>query len=238
MTFPIGFAHRGAKAHSSDNTIESFMLALDMGATALESDVWITADGHVVMDHDGVVGSWPKSTKLGEMNKSDLPAHIPSLAEFYQECGTNFQLSLDVKDPNAAAAVVDVSRKHDASMLERLWLCHPRWQIVAQWRGYSDQVILVDSTRISRIEEGLVERLALLTQAGINALNMHHKDWTTSDVELVRSHGLRAMAWDLQRPSDLKRLLGMNVDAVFSDHVDRMQHAISERIAHLGSQQN
>ena len=52
---PIGFAHRGARAHAPDNTSESFELALRLGASGLESDVWLTADGVPVLDHDGVV---------------------------------------------------------------------------------------------------------------------------------------------------------------------------------------
>jgi hypothetical protein len=41
---PIGFAHRGARADAPENTLEAFRLALDKGATGLESDVWLTAD--------------------------------------------------------------------------------------------------------------------------------------------------------------------------------------------------
>ena len=52
---PIAFAHRGAKAHAPENTIEAFTLALRLGATGLESDVWLTSDGVPVLDHDGVV---------------------------------------------------------------------------------------------------------------------------------------------------------------------------------------
>src|SRR5436189_6205813 len=42
---PIGFAHRGARAHAPDNTIEAFSLALRLGATGLETDLWLTSDG-------------------------------------------------------------------------------------------------------------------------------------------------------------------------------------------------
>ena len=52
---PIAFAHRGARAYAPENTIEAFQLALRLGATGLESDVWVTSDGIAVLDHDGVV---------------------------------------------------------------------------------------------------------------------------------------------------------------------------------------
>ena len=55
-TPPIAFAHRGCARHAPENTLEAFTLAQRMGATGLESDVWLTADGEAVLDHDGLVG--------------------------------------------------------------------------------------------------------------------------------------------------------------------------------------
>src|SRR4051794_27300736 len=52
---PIAFGHRGARAHAPENTLEAFELALRLGANGLESDVWLTADGVPVLDHDGVL---------------------------------------------------------------------------------------------------------------------------------------------------------------------------------------
>ena len=52
---PIAFGHRGARAHAPENTLEAFELALRLGANGLESDVWLTADGVPVLDHDGLL---------------------------------------------------------------------------------------------------------------------------------------------------------------------------------------
>src|SRR3954451_2163401 len=92
------FAHRGARAHAPENTLESFRLALRLGATGLESDVWVTADGAAVLDHDGVVRQGLRKRAIGDVARADLPAHIPTLDDLYAVCGTAFELSLDVKD--------------------------------------------------------------------------------------------------------------------------------------------
>src|SRR5437660_10346764 len=107
---PILFAHRGARAHAPENTLESFRTGLAMGATGLESDVWLSADGVAVLDHDGVVKGGMRRRPVAAVERRDLPAHIPTLADLYAECGTAFQLSLDIKDPAAAKGVVDVAR--------------------------------------------------------------------------------------------------------------------------------
>ena len=73
---PIGFAHRGARAHAPENTLAAFALALEMGATGLETDAWLTADGQAVLDHDGVVDRTP----IARIERGGLPEHIPTLA--------------------------------------------------------------------------------------------------------------------------------------------------------------
>ena len=46
--------HRGAPHQACENTLESFAQALQLGANALELDVSITQDGHLVLWHDWV----------------------------------------------------------------------------------------------------------------------------------------------------------------------------------------
>lgn len=44
--------HRGARGLVPENTVPSFLAAVDAGATGIELDVRLTADGHVVVWHD------------------------------------------------------------------------------------------------------------------------------------------------------------------------------------------
>ena len=52
--FPV-VGHRGNAAHAPENTIESFRQAVAIGVDALEMDVRLTADGHVVVIHDSTL---------------------------------------------------------------------------------------------------------------------------------------------------------------------------------------
>jgi glycerophosphoryl diester phosphodiesterase len=220
---PIGFAHRGARAHAPENTLEAFALALRLGATGLESDVWLTSDGEVVLDHDGQVGGLFRKRWIGDMVRPDLPSHMPTLGELYEACGTEFELSLDVKDPAAAPGVVEVARRFDAE--SGLWLVHPDWRLVAGWRPHTT-ARLVNSVRLKRIDEGPERRAANLAAAGINAINMHHTDWSGGLVTLFHRFDLDVLAWDVQHPRALDEILDKGVDGVFSDHVDRLMEAI------------
>lgn len=223
---PLGFAHRGARAHAPDNTLDAFTLALRLGATGLESDVWVTADGVAVLDHDGIVGRF-RRRRIGDIRRADLPAHIPSLGELYDAIGTDVPLSLDVKDPAALEPTIRTAEAAGAA--ERLFLCHPDWELVATWRQRSEAVHLVDSTRIHKLKEGPERRAMALRRAGIDAINFHESDWTAGLTTLFHRFGIECFGWDAQLPRVLDQLLEKGVDGVFSDHVDRMVDAIARR---------
>lgn len=220
---PIGFAHRGARAHARDNTLEAFELAVRLGATGLESDVWITADGIPILDHDGVVGR-VRRRKVSTLRRDELPAHIPTLAELYSTVGGDLPLSLDVKDATAVAATVAVAR--DFAAEEQLWLCHHDHLALAGWTSGAPRSHLVDSTHFDRIKEGPERRAASLSEAGIGTINMHHSVWSSGLVAMFHRFGIECFAWDLQQPHRLKDLLAMGVDGIYSDHVDRMMESL------------
>ena len=220
---PILFGHRGARAHAPENTLEAFVLALRLGATGLESDVWATADGVAVLDHDGKV----RRRGIDRVGRTDLPDHIPTLAELFEACGTDYELSLDVKDPAAAAPTIAAARAAGFDP-RRLWLCHHDWEQVAAWRELAPDVRLVDSTRRTRMKEGVERRAATLAEAGVDAVNLHYTDWTLGLTTLFHRFGVHAFAWDAQHERVLTSVLRMGVDAVYSDHVDRMVASLQE----------
>ncbi|MDP9182912.1 MAG: phosphatidylinositol-specific phospholipase C domain-containing protein, partial [Actinomycetota bacterium] len=74
-------------ADAPENSLEAFALALSKGCRGLESDVWLNEDGAPVLHH-------------GPPHKEKQPP--VSLAELFAECGTDFDLSLDMKDPGTA----------------------------------------------------------------------------------------------------------------------------------------
>jgi glycerophosphoryl diester phosphodiesterase len=224
---PIGFAHRGARAHAPENTLEAFRLAVRLGATGLESDVWLTADGEVVLDHDGVVRQGMRKRPIASSARADLPDHIPTLGELYAEVGTSLQVSLDVKDPAAFDEVVAVARAAGPDALERLWLCHHHTSQVAEWRQRCSEVRLVESTFLGHMPNGPERRAAELAAAGVDAVNLHHSEWTGGLATLFHRFGVLCFGWDAQHDRILTDLLDAGLDAVYSDHVDRMVDALS-----------
>jgi glycerophosphoryl diester phosphodiesterase len=223
---PITFAHRGGRAHALDNTLEAFRLGLRLGARGLESDVWLTADGVPVLDHDGRIRIGLRSRPVGSLQRAALPPAIASLEDLYAECGTGFELSLDLKEPAAGPAVAAVARAAGGGALERLWMCSPDRELLTGWREELPDVRLVDSTTLKAMRQGPERRAAQLSAAGIDAVNLHYTEWTGGLTTLFHRFGRLAFAWDAQHERILRSLVKMGIDGVYSDHVDRMVEVI------------
>lgn len=69
-------AHRGASAHAPENTLTAVRKARQMGATWIETDVRLTADGQLVMIHDDTLNRTTNGT--GAVLQASLD-HIKSL---------------------------------------------------------------------------------------------------------------------------------------------------------------
>ncbi len=227
---PVAFAHRGARAHAPENTLDAFALALRLGATGLESDVWVTADSVPVLGHHGVVRIRRRKTAVRDLAAEALPADIPTVAALLPLLAPDTHLSLDLKAPDAGALVIDTVRRERPELLPRLWLCHPDWRAAAGLRDLDPSVKLVDSTRLARIKEGPERRAATLREHGVDAINLHHTDWTGGLTTLFHRFERYTLAWDLQHDRVLRDVLRMGIDGVYSDWVDRMVEAVSAEL--------
>jgi len=227
---PLAFAHRGASAHAPENTITAFELALRLGATGIESDVWITADGIPVLDHDGVVRRGLRRVPIARLPAAELPEHVPTLQSLYATCGSDFDLSLDVKTPDAYDAVVDVIRRQPDGTTARTWLCDPDVDRLIERRDELFDFRLVHSARLATLTRGPERHAARLAESGLDAMNMHHTDWNAGLVVLFHRFRLLAFSWDLQQVHQLDDALRMGIDALYSDHTDTMTDAMEREV--------
>ena len=232
---PIAFAHRGGLAHAPENTLEAFSLALDMGATGLESDVWLTSDGIPVLHHDPAFGRLFWRRRISRTERSALPDHVPSLGELYSHCGVGYELSLDIKDSAAVDAVVNAAR--EAGAYERLWAVHPAVETLTAWRLRWPDLRLVCSTRINRMSGGPERFAARLAEDRIDAVNLPAKLWTGGLTTLFHRFDRLCFAWGAQHERLLDALVRMGVDGIYSDHVvvlgedvDRLVEAVNSPV--------
>ena len=217
-------------ADSAENSLDAFESALARGATGLESDARLTADGSVVLHHDSRFRSpLPRlgRRKVRTASRADMPPGVLTPEELYGSCGTGFEFSVDIKDPEAAPGVVAAADGAGVEARGRLWLCSSSLSLLEEWRQRWSEVHLVLSTRRRRMEHGAERLAARLARTGIDAVNMPHTDWTGGTVVLFHRFGVQAFGWDAQYDRILGELLDAGIDAVYSNHVDRMMTAIA-----------
>mgnify|MGYP000039709410 CR=1 FL=1 len=53
---PLVIAHRGASGYRPEHTLESYRLAIEMGANYIEPDLVMTSDGHLIARHEPMLG--------------------------------------------------------------------------------------------------------------------------------------------------------------------------------------
>jgi glycerophosphoryl diester phosphodiesterase len=224
----ITFAHRGARAERPENTISAFTRALELGATGLETDAWLSADGEVVLVHDATFRRGLRKVRVASSTAAELSEFdVPRLADLYATCGADYELSVDAKEPAVMRAMADVARA--AGVPERLWICSPDFEQLRTLREPLADVRLVHSPGYGALPPAHLERhCADLAAAGMDALNLHHADWTLGTVTLAHRFELRAFAWDTQETRHILAMLRHGIDGVYCDRVDRMVAAVGE----------
>ncbi|MDQ6855779.1 MAG: glycerophosphodiester phosphodiesterase [Candidatus Dormibacteraeota bacterium] len=210
---PIGFAHRGgAQQRHLQNTLAAFVQSMALGATAIESDVGLTADGVAVLIHPGIVARLRRP--VSSLRRDQLPANVPTLEELYRECGPNLDVALDMAAPAAVEQVVATARAHGDPT--RLWLTYWRVDALARWRQRYSDVRLVFPSLVLRTASAQ-RRCALLRDAGVDALNLHHRTCTAQRVALVHGSGLLLFGWGARGGAAAARTLRNGADGVFCD---------------------
>jgi glycerophosphoryl diester phosphodiesterase len=106
-------------------------------------------------------------------------------------------------------------------------VCTPDLDVLQPLRS-EPAVKLVHSSGKRAIAIPLERHAFDLAEIGIDAMNMHHSEWTAGLVSLFHRFDVKAFAWDTQETRQLRAVLRMGIDAVYCDRPDRMVATVSE----------
>ena len=119
---PKIMGHRGAPADEPENTLRSFSRALAVGVAAVELDVQLTRDGRLAVIHDETLDRTTngkgrvKDFTLAELQRLDAGRGepVPSLEEVFALVQGRAHLVVELKQPDAAGAVLGFFREQRA----------------------------------------------------------------------------------------------------------------------------
>ncbi|MBV9880437.1 MAG: glycerophosphodiester phosphodiesterase [Gemmatirosa sp.] len=245
--------HRGNSAHAPENTLASFRQAVALGADALELDVRLTADGHVVVHHDatldrttdgtGAVAATPLAriaaldagARFSRDGGATLPyrergVRVPTLDALLTELADT-PLLIEVKTPAASGPTRALIERHGAE---------------ARTIVDAFDSACLDPFRGSRIAVGSsrndVARLMAMTLAGIRPRAVPYRVICIPErygaLPLPVARFARALAplgvpvhvWTVNDPADARRLWNAGVGAVISDDPGPMLAARAETV--------
>lgn len=242
ISSPVIFAHRGASSYAPENTLAAFDLAYRQGAEAIELDAKLTADGQVVVIHDQSVdrttqGSGRvKEMSLAQLKTLDAGSHfdvmfkgepIPTLDEVFAAFGQLLFINVELTN---YASVLDRLPDKVAVLVKQ----HKLVQRV-MFSSFNPIALLRIHRLLPKTPVGL---LALPGNSGAwarswpgrivpyQALHPALNDVTPTLVEECHRLGRRVFVWTVNQVEDMRRLMEMKVDGIFTDDPVRARKAI------------
>lgn len=231
---PAVIAHRGASAHAPENTLAAFELALKQGADAIEMDVDLCQDGHLIVIHDRSVdrttegSGFVKDMPLTALKELDAGSHfdiafkgepIPTLDEAFELLEKRVVVNIELK--RSAAPVEELTEKVAITILRH---------------G------MIGSVIVSSFYPGILRSLrkilpdaalALLTLRGIKgalfrsrlgeiiiphqAIHPDFRDVTPGFIKRIRKTGRRLNAYTVNTPGDIVWLINLGIDGIITD---------------------
>lgn len=230
---PIIFAHRGASAYAPENTLAAFELAVQQGADAIELDVKLSADGHVVVFHDTTVDR----TTDGIGRVANLPlAALKELdaGKFFSEqyCGERIPTLDNVFAALGKRLLINVELTNYTTLRDKLVekvvesIKHHGLQQWVLLSSFSPGNLSKAAPLLPEAPRGLIAFGGLIGSwarsfgfafGSYQALHPYVKDVSAEQVQRVHRLKRRIHVWTVNDADDMRRLRDWGVDGIFTD---------------------
>lgn len=204
-------AHRGVHDVFTENTIDAFQRALDLGFDAVELDVHVTADGICVVHHDESVVT-PKFAlsirgTFHDTLRSAAPL-LPRLKDVLDLIAGRAHGYVEIKSSDVEP---EIARVLGASRAE------------ASVHSFDHRSVLRMKRLLPALRTGILQTSRLvdcahaLHAAEANDLWQWHELVDSELVEQARTAGARVIAWTANTPSDWRVFKDLGVAGICTD---------------------
>lgn len=246
---PQVIAHRGNSSERPENTLAAFASALDLGVTAIELDVQLTRDGHLIVLHDPTLdrttnGTGPAADRtLAEIRAlsagyGDLfgeafaSERVPTLAEVLGLARGRSRVLVEIKGSVAGRG---------GDRLERSLAGTARETGVAgdlMVISFDPASLAACRAHAPELERGLLahdgpgERLVAAARALDCALVLPHKEMLSDELcSAARAARLALATWVVDEPEELEGLARYDLAGVGSNRPGALLSYLSSRAA-------
>lgn len=214
-TYVVG--HRGASDLVPENTIPSFLRALEIGVNELELDLRASSDGQVVVMHDAAVDRTTNGTglvselTLAQIRKLDAGngSPVPTFAEVLD--ATTGSLQVEIKDPKAIDPMMAVLRDRPEAV-QRMAPTSFDVDNVARLAALLPEVRvgLISKEASAEVLDRAAELGARRVLVGIAAVDAEF-------VQTAHDRGFRVDVWPIDTPDQVRRAVELGADGFTTD---------------------
>ncbi|MGH2533780.1 MAG: glycerophosphodiester phosphodiesterase [Thermomicrobiales bacterium] len=230
--------HGGAGDFYPGNSRQAIKKALELGVDRIEIDVQQSADRELVLVHDDKIRIASGKLRLvSTIPTADLRTSLPGLLtldEAIELIAGRAPLLLDVKQRRDEDLVIRSIRRHglethssvsstDGRLLLRLRRVYPRMRLGLSTGHWSAGA----PTRLGRaIATGLLRALApypviaAVKTCGATEVMLYHRICTRYVVNTFHKRDIRINAWTVDRPTSIRRIVGLGVDGIITNRPD------------------
>ena len=236
MKKPIVYAHRGFSGLYPENTLLAFEHALEVGATGIELDVQLTADGEIVVIHDEKIDRTTNGSglvaqyTLAQLQKFDAgswfsPKYagltIPTLEEVLKLIkDTDILLNIEIKTgivdyPGLEKKVLELVKRY--KMQKRT--------IYSSFNHYSIKSISEQDASAKTgilFMEGLFEPWNYAKNINARALHPIYILVRPELVALAHQNSIEVNVFTVDDEDLLRKMVHCGVDGIFTNYPDRL----------------
>ena len=212
-------AHRGFwdTEGASQNSRKSLQNALDMNCYASETDVWLTKDGHIVVNHDATLnGTTIQTATYNDIKdlKLDNGETIPELKDFLEilaKSTSSTKLIIEIKSHSTVERTCEAVDSVVA-LVKKLNL-QEKIEYIAFNFEVCKKVVSLDSSAVVGYLNGDKSPLQLYN-AGIKVMDYTPKKMTDIYIEQAHKLGMMANVWTVDAEADIITENNRNVDFI------------------------
>jgi glycerophosphoryl diester phosphodiesterase len=229
LQLPKVIGHRGAAAYAPENTLESFREAKKRGASWVEIDVKLTADGVAIVMHDASLKRTTGIDRLvAETRAADLPATVPTFEQAIT-CFGELGLGCNVEIKPCEGREAETARVAVAT-LRRCWPAALPAPLLSSFKDASlaaAQEAAPEFARAALIDELKDDWRPRAEAVGAAGINTSGKRLTAPRAVEIKKAGYALSAYTINDGEVARALVGMGVDCVITDAPDIVLAALA-----------
>ncbi len=227
---PRVIAHRGASGTLPENTLPAYALAVEQRADMIEIDLHRTRDGAVVIAHDEGLERLGGRGEIADATLSEVRGldagngeRVPTLDDVLDRFGPQIPFNLELKRgaradyPGLPAAALEAVETRD--LLGQTLFSSFHDSVLNGVRGASRKARI--GLLLSPRDPGRPFERA--RAVGAEALNPWIGLARRELIEEAHAEGLAVYVFTVDAEEDMRRLLDLGVDGLFTNHPDRLR---------------